>query len=937
MKIDRLTHLLKDTDPSIVVLTEHGLAKKELETTRLEGYSLITDFCRENHKLGGVAIYSKETLVPQIDHLDISDLCRELTCEAALARLKYKRKTLHILGVYRSPSENPITGINILSDILDVSQAYKNHVVLVGDINIDRLRNHPDNVLLEEELASHNIRRLKLPATRTTFETASSIDCICTNVTEKDTNAIIIQSGLSDHTAQICLIADKRRPCPTHQEINKRQMGTRNLNHLKAELKHSNWQPVHLASDSETAYNSFHTIINSALNATCPMKALKTGKKQGPTLSYDLEARTLKDDYIRALNRFETTGNNQDRETMIARKKLYDNKLRLLRQNLNGSYITDADNKTKAIWNVINKERKAKSCEGNQCKLEINNRTIDDPQDLVETFNTFFAQVAEKTLNQDGTTQNCQQDPINEPTCHRSLTLSPTTFNEVVNTIKSLKTKTSSGVDEYSSRAVKHCAEELTIPLVSIINKSFSEGHFPSALKLSKVYPKHKKGSISNLENYRPISLISTFSKLIEKIALHRLLNFLKQHNLITPSQHGFLKGRSTNTAIISLIEHIIEQIDNEQYIIGLFLDYSKAFDCLGHNLISKKLQQLGVRETAHKWFVSYLEGRQQVVETQYTVNKCTTTFRSSPQPMTRGVPQGSVLGPILFILLTNDFPDYIHSPFTTCIMYADDTTLLLNNNSADAIYDIATTSLTTALNYCKTNDLAMNPDKTTKINFSTRHDPIPVIPNILEQTSARFLGVTLDKNLTWNEHVDNICKKMSTGVYAVRRIKWTSNIEAAKIAYYALVDSHMRYGIEAWGGSSAGNLNRVLVTQKKAIRILADLNQGESCKQAFKTHGILTVTSLYILQVILYADNRNLETNQDIHNYNTRHAARYILPRHRTALFEKTPSYIGRKLKNLLPNGLQTLTGKILKKELQRYLQGNPVYTLDEFLGLLQ
>uniref|UniRef100_A0A1B6KMM0 Reverse transcriptase domain-containing protein n=1 Tax=Graphocephala atropunctata TaxID=36148 RepID=A0A1B6KMM0_9HEMI len=297
---------------------------------------------------------------------------------------------------------------------------------------------------------------------------------------------------------------------------NKKQMGTRNLNHLKAELKHSDWQPDHFASDSETAYNSFHAIINSALNATCPMKDLKTGKKQGPILSYDPEVRALKDDYIRTLNRFEITGNNEDRETMIAQKKLYDNKLRLLHQNLNATYITDADNKTKAIWNVINKKRKAKSYGGSQCKLEINKSIIKNPQDIVETFNT-FAQAAEKTLNQNGTLQNRQQNPIDELTCHHSLTLSPTTFNEVVDTIKSLKTKTSSGVDEYSSKAVKHCAEELTNPLVSIINKSFSEGHFPSSLKLSKVYPKHKKGSISNLENYRPISLISTFSKLIEK------------------------------------------------------------------------------------------------------------------------------------------------------------------------------------------------------------------------------------------------------------------------------------------------------------------------------------------------------------------------------------------------------------------------------------
>lgn len=883
-----------------------------------------------------MAIYVKEALATKAEHIDISNFCEELLFEACLARISLEEQTLHLIGIYRPPGGNVRAGIDTLSHILEHIQSHNKRLVLMGDVNIDGIKTSIDNTLFEEELSTHNIKRLPLPATRITHNTNSSIDCVCTNIHDIYTNTTIIQPGLSDHTAQILQIPHQKNNSIPPQTILRRQIGKKNLESLKSNLQQNDWQCISACPDPNSAYNLFQKLTKQALNMSCPRKETKTRKNK--TIQYDPESITLRAEYRRAHNNYEATGRNEDKEIMIQKKKLYDYKLRALRQQRNAQYIIQSDNKTKAVWNVINQERQGKNTTA-QLKIKSDDIEIENPQRVAELFNNYFSKIAEKTLRQNGSVKKDNvsdgQQPDEQALPPFKLTLTNT--KEVKNVINALKPKTSSGVDEYSSKMVKYCAEELAAPLASIINKSFTSGQFPSELKLSKVYPKHKKGPKSNIENYRPISLVSTFSKIIETIALNRLMSHLTQNNLITHCQHGFLKGKSTNSAIISLLEHIAEEIDKHHFIVGLFLDYSKAFDCLGHKLVSKKLSLLGVNGVENEWFSSYLEDRQQVVEIQNTIRNRTTSHMSNPLPMTRGVPQGSVLGPILFILLTNDFPNLISNQDTTCIMYADDTTLLVGNQSEAGIHERTAAALNLASSYCKRNDLVMNPLKTTQINFSKRKNQIPEIPNLLRQTTTKFLGVTLDKDLSWSEHVSNVCKKISIGVFTVRRITWTSTLEAAKIAYYALVDSQLRYAISTWGGSSAGNLERVLIRQKQAIRALAGLNSRDSCREAFKSLKILTVTALYILSVISHADSLKLPTHQDIHSHNTRHAALFTLPHHRTALFEKNPSYVGRKLKNLLPNNLRNLTGRRLTVKLRQLLLDNPIYTLAEFPTLLR
>uniref|UniRef100_A0A1B6LLW5 Reverse transcriptase domain-containing protein n=1 Tax=Graphocephala atropunctata TaxID=36148 RepID=A0A1B6LLW5_9HEMI len=264
--------------------------------------------------------------------------------------------------------------------------------------------------------------------------------------------------------------------------------------------------------------------------------------------------------------------------------------------------------------------------------------------------------------------------------------------------------------------------------------------------------------------------------------------------------------------------------------------------------------------------------------------------------------------------------------------MYADDTTLLLQHKTALGLHSAITNSTEKALHYCLQNDLAINPSKTTQLNFSRRHEQIPEVPNILVENYSKLLGMTIDANLTWTEHVNTLSKKLRSGIFVVRRIKWIAGQEAAKAAYYALVESHIRYGLAVWGGTSQQNLERILILQKKAIRTLANLTPTESCRDAFKSLRILTVIALYIHSVVVYIDQAELTRGENIHSYNTRRAADYLLPAHHTTQYSRKPSYIGRKVFNSLPQNLKTIKGQQLKQQLQDWLMERPFYSMEEY-----
>ncbi|KAG8324947.1 hypothetical protein J6590_108346 [Homalodisca vitripennis] len=585
------------------------------------------------------------------------------------------------------------------------------------------------------------------------------------------------------------------------------------------------------------------------------------------------------------------------------------------------------------MWRVINNEKKEKSTKSQLEDLKIGEELIHSPTNIANHLNNFFVTIADKTLSQN--LNGKPPTPITGPNRQPQiplLTFAGTNEQEIGKIIDTLKSKTSAGEDEMSSKIIKKCKKEIITPLTDIINKSLTQGTFPSQLKLAKVYPKYKGGPTNEPSSYRPISLISTFSKILERVVLNRLLTHLKQHHLLTPRQHGFVKNRSTTTAIVQLIETIISNMEEGNITTSILLDFSKGFDCLDHKLIITKLLSLGINGKELEWFRSYLSNRKQLVEITYTLNNTMQKIKSEQLLVNRGVPQGSVLGPVLYILLTNDFPSYLEN-YCEMVMYADDTVLIVASKNKDQLDVDSYVTFNMAKQYCLYNDLVLNASKTQQIINTPRQNYHEGLPEVNTIDSGKYLGIIIDQNLSWEPHVNKLCNKLSSSLYVVRRIKQITNPQVAMTAYYSLFESHMRYGLIAWGGTTATNFHRVLVIQKRAVRTLKGLGPLDTCRAAFKELGILTLIGLYIQETILYAIKTGQTRTGDRHPYHTRHGRNFLLDQHHLSLTEKKPSYRGALFFNTLPDSLRRLPEKELIPPLKTWILQRPFYTIQEFL----
>ncbi|KAG8292079.1 hypothetical protein J6590_108613 [Homalodisca vitripennis] len=399
------------------------------------------------------------------------------------------------------------------------------------------------------------------------------------------------------------------------------------------------------------------------------------------------------------------------------------------------------------------------------------------------------------------------------------------------------------------------------------------------------------------------------------------------------------MPGKSTTTALISLVEFIIDQQEEGNTTTAILLDYSKAFDCLDHKHLLKKLSSLGIRGTTKEWFKSYLTDRKQLVEIKHYNNGKLELVRSHPKKITRGVPQGSVLGPVLYILFTNDFPKLLEL-YCNCLMYADDTVLLLGRENTEQLEIDSFTAINMAIQYCHNNDLVLNEKKTKQLVLGRNREVVTRIPELDEVSSTKYLGVTIDEDLSWTQHINLLCKKLSTGLYVLRRVRSISDTTTTKTAYYALFESHIRYGIAVWGGTTNTNLQRVFLKQKRAIRILGNLQPRETCRDTFKSLKILTVISIYILEVVTYIHIKAPDAARNgaqIHHHNTRHATNYCLPVHHLSRTEKKPSYTGAKMWNSLPEDLKKTEVQKFPRRLKSWLQDRPFYSLAEFYNWKQ
>ena len=575
--------------------------------------------------------------------------------------------------------------------------------------------------------------------------------------------------------------------------------------------------------------------------------------------------------------------------------------------------LQDTKKSLKKLWDtfgqVINPERAKKNCSID--KLIQGTSVISDSQSISNTFNNYFVEIGKKiTDNMPKNNKFLKYLGDKNPS---TMFLNPTDKREISKIIGKLNKKKSSGPDLIPVTLIKSCSEHFSNPLSKIINCSFATGIFPQALKLAKVIPVHKKKEKYIVGNYRPISLLSIFSKIIEKAMHTRLYSFLTKFNILYELQFGFRNNHSTTLANIDIVERIRDALDNSDQVLGIYLDLQKAFDTVDHNILGKKLDHYGIRGNTLNWFSSYLSNRSQYV----TINNTNSTCKK----IEIGVPQGSVLGPILFLLYINDIANFIKDNEIVIMLFADDTNIFIQGKNPIDLIRKAETLMKSLANWLWDNRLSLSIEKTVFSIFHTKKARIPEICNHLtfndttihRVETSKYLGMVLDDTLTWKPHIKYVTDQLVkyTGIFKL--ISKLIPKACKKQLYYTNVYSRVLYGIEVYGQANSGQIKKIQVMQNRLLKILYQMDWLTPTYTLHKNLFLLTIKDIFKLQVAKFVYKQRsgslpatfhnyYTTNSKIHRYRTRQSDLLHTNRHISSQGGKTIKYIGIKTYNSLP-----------------------------------
>ena len=649
----------RNSTVDIVALCETFLTKKIEKLVNIPGY---TFHCknRTDHKGGGVGLLIRNG----IHHCIRKDLGEfvERESEHLFIEIASKCGKKIIVGSsYRAPNTNPAKFISHLENVISTTRTgkIKREIVLCMDHNLDLLKCHlhEPTKQFHDSLFELGLFPTITRPTRITQTTATLIDNIF--VSKKLYQAFdscIILNDISDHLPTLALLKQTKMLNKEPLEFVSRNLNEKKISRINEKLSNVDWVGTLKAHEVNQNFNCLNDIIRMTVDEIAPRHIVKVSSKRRfvePWMTTSLECSANKKQLL-----YKKTLHANCTQADITMYKSYRNTYNRVKRRAQEQYYRqkalDYKKNTRKLWQLINNVIRKRSCAGNIIPyITVDGIKISNPSDIANNFGKFYSTLGESLAQNIPRSKVGVNDYLAKiPRNLHSMVLFPTSHCEIDKAIANLPSKTSSGYDDKSNVLLKSLRTSLSYPLTLIMNQSLETGVFPDRMKLAEVIPLYKNKAMDHLVNYRPISLLITISKILEKIMYKRVISFINKSDILFKSQYGFRRQHSCEQAVQELLAKILHSQEDGHKTASIFMDLSKAFDTLNHDLLLQKMERYGIRGVPLKWFKSYLAGRSLVAKVQTSENKIT---YSSTFNVSCGAAQGSCLGPLLFILFCND------------------------------------------------------------------------------------------------------------------------------------------------------------------------------------------------------------------------------------------------------------------------------------------
>ena len=865
-------------DFPIIGLAETNTDQPLKDLFQIKNYtSFYQSTLRGKLKGSGVSIYVKNDLNASV----IDNLCHcNPDIESLFVEISNAPKPVIYGIIYRPPNGEETKFFDTLRKIHEALP--KDNVRIMGDFNIDLLKPTDSNTSTFEDLFIGNgyAPVISIVTHERHNCRGSCIDNIFTNTIESvRSSGTLPGHRIGDH---VPIFEISKLSMPKNKNSEKYyqvyEFSNANLEKFTENLEKN----LSCVIPSKSNFDKFSSTFKETLDSCCKLEKPKLTKRTPmnnpwitPGIASAIDKKhELRKQWTDTIDSSSVSGDEALHNTFTTYRRLLKHIINTAKNSYTCEKILENKEDSKKTWRIIN-ELRGKCNRDIKPPFVINNEKVYERRVIANEFNKYFNSIA-SNMNADITGKNVHDlgfksfEDYLMPAIENTIFLHDCDPEELLEIIRKLDNSKASDIP---IRVIKKSAHIISPILSKYYNILMKAGVFPGILKIGKITPVYKKGNPEDLGNYRPVSTLPIFGKIFEKVIYNRLYSFALSQNIINENQFGFRESHSTSHAINHSLSIIQDSLCRKRHVLGIFIDLSKAFDTIDHKTLLAKLGRYGIRGVAGSLIESYLS-----IRTQYTE---VLKEKSDSLIIQFGVPQGSVLGPLLFLFYINDISRL--SDLGIFVLFADDTNIFIEGVNAREVYRKGNELLKYLLRYMTLNKLHINMTKCCYIHFkpqtraktddadaqlNLKLDDFP----IKQCTETKFLGVIIDDKLNWDAHIKYLKRKLGYSVATLNRIKDSIPNHLHRDLYYTLFESHLSYCISAWGSAAQFRINTLWVAQKHCVRVLfgnksaylekkstcararpfglqnlgAEFFQPEATKPLFKDNQILSIHNLY-------------------------------------------------------------------------------------------